>query len=281
MSPTAAARPFVLPLPAAAIERPRLSAALDASREAAFTLVVAPPGWGKSVALGSWAAGCGAAWLTLSRWHSDAPRLWTDVLAALRRSEAPVDGLDAPSGALDDDFPLRLADALADAPARPTLVLDDLHLLRGPGLASLARAGRGRRRRAARRRGHARRSRAAARAPATRRPARGAARRATAFTCRRGDRASLRGARRRAAAGSGAASPRADRRLGGRPAAGGPLAARRARPGGLRVGLRGRRPRHRRLPDGRGAHRGCRRPPASCCCGRASPSACAAGSPTP
>ena len=138
MSPTAAARPFVLPLPAAAIERPRLSAALDASREAAFTLVVAPPGWGKSVALGSWAAGCGAAWLTLSRWHSDAPRLWTDVLAALRRSEAPVDGLDDPSGALDDDFPLRLADALADAPERPTLVLDDLHLLRGPGLASLA-----------------------------------------------------------------------------------------------------------------------------------------------
>ena len=138
MSPTAAAHPYVLPLPAAAIERPRLSAALDASREAAFTLVVAPPGWGKSVALGSWAAGCGAAWLTLSRWHSDAPRLWTDVLAALRRSDAPVDGLDDPSGALDDDFPLRLADALADAPQRPTLVLDDLHLLRGPGLASLA-----------------------------------------------------------------------------------------------------------------------------------------------
>ena len=138
MSHALAVRPWITPLPAATIERPRLDAALDAARETAFTLVGAPPGWGKSVALASWAGTRGAAWLTLTPRHGDARRLWTDVLAALRRSGAPLDGLDGPSGAIDDDFPLRLADALLDAPQRPVLVLDDLHLVRGPGLASLA-----------------------------------------------------------------------------------------------------------------------------------------------
>ena len=65
-------------------------------------------------------------------------RLWTDVSRLCGARDVPLDGLEAPSGDLDDDFPLRLADALADAPERPTLVLDDLHRLRGPGLASLA-----------------------------------------------------------------------------------------------------------------------------------------------
>jgi len=132
-------RASVPPLPAVTIERPRLMSALDGSADAAFTLVAAPPGWGKTVLLADWASARDAAWLTLDVRHCDARRLWTDVVSALRRADVPLGDLDdvAP-GALDDDFALRLVDALAAAPTPPTLVLDDLERLRGPGLASLA-----------------------------------------------------------------------------------------------------------------------------------------------
>ena len=59
------------------------------------------------------------------------------MLAALRRAQVPLDGLDSAPEGLDEDFALRLADALAQVPERPTLVLDDLDQLRGPGLAAL------------------------------------------------------------------------------------------------------------------------------------------------
>src|SRR4051794_10623658 len=138
MSNALAVRSCPPPLPEATIERTRLYAALDDETvNGAFTLVAAPPGWGKTVLLAGWAGGRGAAWLTLGPWHCDSRRLWADVLAALRRAQVPLDALANPSGGLDDDFALRLADAVADAPVRPTLVLDDLEQLRGPGLAAL------------------------------------------------------------------------------------------------------------------------------------------------
>ena len=102
-------------------------AALDAGGEGAFTLVGAPPGWGKTVLLSGWAAERDAAWLTLGPGHADPRRLWSDVCDALGQKRIP----------LDDDVSLRLADALAGAGERPVLVLDDLDLLRGPALASL------------------------------------------------------------------------------------------------------------------------------------------------
>ena len=127
MSSVVAVRSSVPPVPAATITRPRLRAALDAGRTGPLTLVEAPPGWGKTVLLSGWAADSNAAWLTLRACHSDSRRLWADVCEALGREDI----------ALDDDVPLRLADALAGATERPVLVLDDLHLLRGPALASL------------------------------------------------------------------------------------------------------------------------------------------------
>jgi LuxR family maltose regulon positive regulatory protein len=137
MSHAVAVRSCPPPLPEATIERTRLHAALDDAREAAFTLVGAPPGWGKSVLLAGWATPCGAAWLTLGPRHCDPRRLWADVMVALRRAQVPLDGLDSAPERLDDDFALRLADALAQVPERPTLVLDELDQLRGPGLAAL------------------------------------------------------------------------------------------------------------------------------------------------
>ena len=135
MTSALAVRSAIPPSPAATIERPRLLAALDAHRGGAFTLVSAPPGWGKSVLLSGWAAERGAAWLTLGTRHCDAHRLWADVIEALSRAEAPIDEPDVDP--FEDDMPIRLADALAGAGERPVLVLDDLHLLRGPALTAL------------------------------------------------------------------------------------------------------------------------------------------------
>jgi LuxR family maltose regulon positive regulatory protein len=126
VSSALAARSPVPPVPAATVARPRLEAALDAGREGTLTLVGAPPGWGKTVLLSGWAAARGAAWLAVGPRHADARRLWADVCDALGHDVG-----------LDDDVPLRLADALAESGERPVLVLDDLHLVRGPSLAAL------------------------------------------------------------------------------------------------------------------------------------------------
>ena len=137
MSSAVAVHSGVPPLPAATIERQRLYRELDAGRDASLTLVGAPPGWGKTVLLSGWAAERMPAWLTLGSRHSDPSRLWQDVLEALRRVGVALDGVDVPSGGVDDEFPVRLVEALGSAPERPTLVLDDLDLLRGPSLFSL------------------------------------------------------------------------------------------------------------------------------------------------
>jgi LuxR family maltose regulon positive regulatory protein len=137
VSSALAVRASVPPTPAATVERPRLLSALDARQDGAFTLVGAPPGWGKTVLLSGWAADRGAAWLTLGARHSDERRLWSDVCDALQRADVTLGDFEPQLHWRADDVPLRLADALAGAPERPTLVLDDLDLLRGPALGSL------------------------------------------------------------------------------------------------------------------------------------------------
>ena len=137
MTGALASRSFLPRLPPATIARPRLHARLDAGPERALTLVAAPAGWGKTVLLAGWAADRGAAWLTLAPRHADPARFWADVLAALRRAGTALEGLEPPGDALDDAFSLRLADALAAAPGRPIIVLDDLQCIRGASIAAL------------------------------------------------------------------------------------------------------------------------------------------------
>jgi len=102
-------RPHAPVLPPATIQRARLSETLDASCERPLTLISARAGWGKTVLLAAWAATSGAAWLTVAPRHSDAAGLLADVEEALRAAPAET----------------------------PALVLDDVHLLRGGGLAAL------------------------------------------------------------------------------------------------------------------------------------------------
>ena len=86
----------------AVIARPRLDALLEVDRP--LTMVTGPPGAGKTVLLSAFASAHDAAWLSLAPRHRDAATL-----------------ADAIGAALDDG-------------TAQTLVLDDLHHVRGPAL---------------------------------------------------------------------------------------------------------------------------------------------------
>ena len=89
-------------LPPAVVARPRLEALLEIDRP--LTVVTGPAGAGKTVLLTAFAAAHDVAWLSLSPRHRDAATL-ADAIGA----------------------------ALGDGTAR-TLVLDDVHHVRGPAL---------------------------------------------------------------------------------------------------------------------------------------------------
>src|SRR5262245_37696681 len=70
------------------VTRPRVSRALDRGRDASLPLVVAPPGYGKTVAVETWIAESGrdAAWVRTDSRDSDAVRLWTSIATAVERA---------------------------------------------------------------------------------------------------------------------------------------------------------------------------------------------------
>jgi LuxR family transcriptional regulator, maltose regulon positive regulatory protein len=127
--------------------RARLSARLDASLDAAtrLTLVSAPPGYGKSVAVAGWIAdrAMPAAWVSLDSSAGDPARLARDVLsafAATRPGATAVARAIAPGAVADVRV---LADLVIDAVAADdtdlVIVLDDCHLADGLGAVALLR----------------------------------------------------------------------------------------------------------------------------------------------
>jgi LuxR family transcriptional regulator, maltose regulon positive regulatory protein len=123
-------------LPSWTVSRPRIHRYIDRSvHEAAITVVSGPPGAGKTVALAQWAAAGRwpgpVAWLTLDEYDGTAGRFWRHLAAALNRAGIP---LPADDFAGSPDAPLRIASALAAQRSPAVLVLDNLHLLRTPGL---------------------------------------------------------------------------------------------------------------------------------------------------
>jgi LuxR family maltose regulon positive regulatory protein len=136
-APGAALAAALPALPPATVRRPRVDARLDALAERAVVTVTAPPGSGKTVALAAWAPGRDAAWLSLRAEHLDAVRLWRDVAAALAPLGVEL-GAPPPPGRPGADAAVALRAALDAAPGRPTLVLDDLHVLHGPALSLVA-----------------------------------------------------------------------------------------------------------------------------------------------
>jgi LuxR family transcriptional regulator, maltose regulon positive regulatory protein len=119
------------PLPQALVERERLRAALDRGALGPVTLLDAPAGWGKTVALSAWArAGDGppVGWLSLEA-GDEGTRFWRYLHAALASAGVRVD----PEG---PELLPRLADGLARQAEPVVLVLDDLHQVRDPDVLS-------------------------------------------------------------------------------------------------------------------------------------------------
>ena len=101
-----------------------------------LTVLTAPVGAGKTMALALWAAAQPAtvAWVGLDEFDNRPGVFWANVVAALRRSSAAIPlALPAARGRdADHVFLLWLAAALAAQDPPVTLVLDDLHLLTDP-----------------------------------------------------------------------------------------------------------------------------------------------------
>src|SRR4051794_18333673 len=73
-------------IPAAAVERDRLLSILEVALRQRLTIVVAPPGYGKTVLLSQWARSRSrerVRWLTLSAEHNDPDRLARALWEAL------------------------------------------------------------------------------------------------------------------------------------------------------------------------------------------------------
>ena len=143
-APTTVHAPLVgtkLRAPAAAPgsrERSRLSARLDAALEdqTRLTLLSAPPGYGKTVAVTGWLASCGLAhaWLSLDPSDDDLARFARYVGAALRPVRAGaaevMTGLFGPGTSPSPDLVgATLLEAIAASDDPFALVLDDYHTI--------------------------------------------------------------------------------------------------------------------------------------------------------
>ncbi|HEU0115089.1 MAG TPA: hypothetical protein VFQ80_10455, partial [Thermomicrobiales bacterium] len=120
-------------LPADAVDRPRLAELIDAGR-APCTLIVAPGGFGKTIAAAEWAAAANAAWLTADAGDVALDRFWVRLRAALNPlapgvGEPVTIALAAPLRPAAIDLGRMLADELADVAGPVRLVIDDLHLI--------------------------------------------------------------------------------------------------------------------------------------------------------
>jgi LuxR family transcriptional regulator, maltose regulon positive regulatory protein len=131
-------RAAVAPLPAVTIRRERLERRLDARSPRDVTVVTGPPGAGKTVLLAAWARGRDVAWVSLRPEHVDVAALWRDLAAALRPAGVHLGEPVRAAGSIPDGADARVRPAVAAAAGRATLVLDDLHLLRGPALSVVA-----------------------------------------------------------------------------------------------------------------------------------------------
>jgi LuxR family transcriptional regulator, maltose regulon positive regulatory protein len=135
--PIVAAKITAPGVPEWALPRPRITKLIAKGRRwCPLTVLTAPAGSGKTMALALWAAAQPEtmAWVSLDEYDDRPGVFWSHVVAALRRSGVAVPAvLPAARGRAGDRvFLLGLAAALAAQDPPVTLVLDDLHLLTDP-----------------------------------------------------------------------------------------------------------------------------------------------------
>ena len=123
-------------VPLFAVARRRLISLLDIAAHQQLTIVVAPPGYGKTVLLAQWARAHPAQrvrWFTLAPEDNDAPTFARRLRAALdpRGGRSEEDGGNGP-----DVVPSSVGALVAELDRMPptTLILDDFHELSNPAL---------------------------------------------------------------------------------------------------------------------------------------------------
>jgi LuxR family transcriptional regulator, maltose regulon positive regulatory protein len=136
--PILASKITVPGVPDWAVPRPPITELIaQGTRRCPLTVLIGPPGAGKTMALALWAAAepGPVAWVRLDEFDNRPRVFWSYLVAALHRSGVAVPKAAAARGRVGDDgFLLRLAAALAAQDPPVTLVLDDLHLLTEPGV---------------------------------------------------------------------------------------------------------------------------------------------------
>jgi LuxR family transcriptional regulator, maltose regulon positive regulatory protein len=112
-------------VPDAWVDRPRLLARLDVAIERPVTLVIAPPGAGKTVTLAHWAHRHTQKVRWLNARHVDVAMLCRELLACagVRRTRAVTHGDPV------EEMIARVGDLLVSRRARDVLVIDDAHRL--------------------------------------------------------------------------------------------------------------------------------------------------------
>jgi LuxR family transcriptional regulator, maltose regulon positive regulatory protein len=138
-------------VPAGHVPRPRVMAALDAAAAGQVTVVCAPAGYGKTLALAEWAARRpgGTAWVSLDVDDNDDRRFWSALLTALGSlrgvpRNSPLRRRAVPGRpSRDPTFLAAVVNALDVVPGPVRIVLDDVHELSGAdplyGLGTLVR----------------------------------------------------------------------------------------------------------------------------------------------
>ena len=128
------------------LRRDRLTALIDQAAERPVTVITAPPGAGKTVAVAGWAAARARsrriAWLGLDDGDRDPARFWACMTTALAGGGGPVGPPLVPrSRDSGEDMPGDLVNAVRKLSGSLVLVIDDVQVLAGsevlPGLALL------------------------------------------------------------------------------------------------------------------------------------------------
>lgn len=124
------------PLPGWVVPRRRIGALISAGTRGPLTVIIGPPGAGKTMAMASWAAGRPApgpvAWMSIDPYDNRPGGFWRYVAESLRRAGVavrPADPAHVQGDTAGHGFLLRLASALAAWSSPVVLVLDDIHLL--------------------------------------------------------------------------------------------------------------------------------------------------------
>lgn len=133
---------FPPPMRESLVHRPRLTALLDQSLTCAFTLISAPPGFGKTTLIGDWHAGHRArhespvalAWLSLDADDNDPTRFFSHLIAALQKvhprlAESAIALLQSAPPPPPHTIVTLLINELSVQASQSVLVLDDYHII--------------------------------------------------------------------------------------------------------------------------------------------------------